>query len=346
MTISIVSQLPQAPPVVATETASQSADPGDLASESPDFESLLLAQLQPVVSDKLPNADTPAVLPDDDAAPADTAALFAALGIGVSEAARAPSETSKAADTRGSPAIAAQPVAAQPVAAQPVAAQPVAADDARGERAVGAAASAAAAIVDDKPAKLAGPARAADPLPVKSELSEAPASPLAVQAANRNHPLAGPAAVTDSRSTLALASPLRSQNWTSDFGQKVVWLATNDKQIAQLTLNPQHMGPIEISVNVEKGNATASFVSANAEVRDAIETALPRLREMFASAGIELGQTNVSAESFQQQAQNGEGNGNTSRWSADDAILTADPATSSNHEFGARRGSGMVDIFA
>jgi flagellar hook-length control protein FliK len=146
---------------------------------------------------------------------------------------------------------------------------------------------------------------------------------------------------------LSLPTPLRDQNWAGDFAQKVVWMATADKQVAQLTLNPPQMGPIQISLSLDKANATASFVSANADVRDAIESALPRLREMFASAGIQLGHTNVSAESFKQQSGNGEGYRPTSHWTADNAILGADSGGSlRSGGFAVRQGNGMVDIFA
>lgn len=145
----------------------------------------------------------------------------------------------------------------------------------------------------------------------------------------------------------AIPTSIQSQNWTEDFGQKIVWLAAGDKHSAQLTLNPPHMGSIEVSLNVDKGNATASFTSANAEVRDSIESALPRLREMFASAGIELGQTNVSAESFRQQAEHGEANRNTSRWASDNAILVGDSvAVLAGGVSATHQGIGLVDTFA
>jgi flagellar hook-length control protein FliK len=145
---------------------------------------------------------------------------------------------------------------------------------------------------------------------------------------------------------LSLPTPVRDQNWAADFSQKIVWLATNDRQSAQLTLNPPQMGPIEISVNIDKGGATASFMSANAEVRDAIETAMPRLREMFASAGIELGQTNVSAESFRQQSGNQEDNRSTAQWKADNAILVGANGARAASGLGIQRGNGLVDLFA
>jgi flagellar hook-length control protein FliK len=148
--------------------------------------------------------------------------------------------------------------------------------------------------------------------------------------------------------SLSVNTPVRDQSWATDLGQKVVWLANADKQSAQLTLNPPEMGLIEVSVDVDNGNASVSFASANVEVRDAIETALPKLREMFANAGIELGQTNVGAQSFsQQQAGYGGQNQTTARIVSDDAILAAEATgTLQTGALTARQGKGMVDIFA
>jgi flagellar hook-length control protein FliK len=147
--------------------------------------------------------------------------------------------------------------------------------------------------------------------------------------------------------TLAVNTPVRNADWAGDFGQKIVWLATAETQSAQLTLNPPQMGPIEISLSVDRGQASVSFASANAEVRDAIETALPRLREMLASAGIELGQTNVGAESFRQQQQAAWSSSAASRSIDDSAILAADSAAPlPSRAFATQRGNGLVDLFA
>jgi flagellar hook-length control protein FliK len=101
---------------------------------------------------------------------------------------------------------------------------------------------------------------------------------------------------------IPVTTPLYDRAWSDDFAQKVSWLATHNGQSAELTLNPPAMGSIEISLRIDndKSAATATFVSASAEVRETIETALPRLREMLAGVGIALGQTQVSAESFRQ----------------------------------------------
>lgn len=143
---------------------------------------------------------------------------------------------------------------------------------------------------------------------------------------------------------------LRDHAWPAEFGQKVVWMATQDKQSAQITLNPPQLGPIEISLNVKNDQATAVFASGNAEVREAIESALPRLREMLAGVGVELGQTNVSSESFRQT---NEGNNNSNRGSQAEANHGEDTVLNIGATHGEtairmadRRGNGLVDTFA
>lgn len=149
--------------------------------------------------------------------------------------------------------------------------------------------------------------------------------------------------------SLTVQTPVHDQRWSGDFGNKIVWLASNNKQSAELTLNPPHMGSIEISLNMDHDKATATFYSANPEVRDTIEAALPRLREMLAGAGVELGQTNVSSESFRQQAENRSGGNSGARTasSAESAILVeASNATQPTRAVSSWQGNGMVDTFA
>lgn len=157
-----------------------------------------------------------------------------------------------------------------------------------------------------------------------------------------------PATIQRNAEVLKLDTPVRDQSWATDFNQKIVWMASNDKQVAQLTLNPPQMGPIEISLNLNKDGASAMFVSQNAEVREAIETALPRLREMLASAGIELGQANVSAESFRQQAGGEDARQSTPRWAGDNAILDdgSELLLSGQAIIPQQRGNGLVNTFA
>ncbi len=113
------------------------------------------------------------------------------------------------------------------------------------------------------------------------------------------------AAQTVAAHHIGLDAQMGQPQWGDEFAQKIVWLTHQQNQIAELRLNPAHLGPVEILLNLagDNGQASAQFVSPHLAVREAIEAALPRLREMMAESGIQLGDVMVGAESFQRQEQ-------------------------------------------
>lgn len=137
---------------------------------------------------------------------------------------------------------------------------------------------------------------------------------------------------------MAVATPITHPGWADDIGHQVTWLAENGNSRAELILTPPHLGRIEISLQIGGDLSTAQFVSASPQVREALEQAMPRLREMLAEGGISLGDTNVSGE--QRSGDQGQGGqrGERGRDGNGDGELLIAPA--------ARRGSGLVDLFA
>lgn len=94
--------------------------------------------------------------------------------------------------------------------------------------------------------------------------------------------------------------PMGQPKWGNEFAQKIIWLTSQQNQVAEIHLNPAHLGPVEVMLSITQDQATAQFLSPHSAVREAIEEALPRLREMMAENGIQLGNVMVGAESFQQ----------------------------------------------
>lgn len=158
---------------------------------------------------------------------------------------------------------------------------------------------------------------------------------------------------TPSQAAREIATPiptaLHDNRWATDFGQKVVWMARAEQQNAQININPPQLGPIQISINLNGDNASATFASPHAEVRQALETALPRLREMLADAGINLGQANVGSQ-FAQQQQNPQENrqaaSDSPRLAVDNAILSGQSGVAAGSTVAPSRGQGLVDLFA
>lgn len=145
-----------------------------------------------------------------------------------------------------------------------------------------------------------------------------------------------------------LAPQVGSTDWNQALGQKVVWMVAGGQQSASLTLNPPDLGPMQVVLNVTNSHATATFTAAQPEVRQALETAMPKLREMLGDAGIQLGQASVNAGTAQQQQNfanqaSRSGKGGTDRGidAIDGARASAAQATVS-----VTSGVGLVDTFA
>ncbi|WP_349780463.1 flagellar hook-length control protein FliK [Xanthomonas sp. WHRI 7065] len=107
------------------------------------------------------------------------------------------------------------------------------------------------------------------------------------------------------------ASPTPTPEMGSDtfddaIGARMSWLADQKIGHAHIKVTPNEMGPVEVRLHLEGDKVNASFSSANADVRQALEQSLPRLREMLGQNGFQLGQADVGQ---QQQNQSGNRNG-------------------------------------
>jgi flagellar hook-length control protein FliK len=150
------------------------------------------------------------------------------------------------------------------------------------------------------------------------------------------------------RTPLPVAQPVGSSGWSEEVGNRIAWMATRMESRAELVLTPPQMGRVEVSLSVTGDQASASFVSANPAVREALEAALPRLREVLADAGIQLGQAQVGAENARQSAQQ-EKNGDNFGLDRDNRSGPATSQTAGNDAStsdGLKLGRGLVDVFA
>jgi len=143
----------------------------------------------------------------------------------------------------------------------------------------------------------------------------------------------------------ALSARVGEHGWGQSLGDRLVWMAGQSQQVAQLHLNPPELGPLQITLTLDRDQASAQFVSAHALVRDAIEAAMPRLREMLADSGIALGNASVSADAFREQAQ-AQPQHEPHAYAAAAGVAMADAATGSTGTQLLRLSRGLVDTFA
>ena len=70
-------------------------------------------------------------------------------------------------------------------------------------------------------------------------------------------------------------------------------LSINNKE-AEIRLDPPEMGSMQIRVRSDAEQAQINFVVQNQQAKEALEQSIPRLREMLAQQGLELGESTIS----------------------------------------------------
>ncbi|WP_456267381.1 flagellar hook-length control protein FliK [Kushneria sp. AK178] len=101
--------------------------------------------------------------------------------------------------------------------------------------------------------------------------------------------------------TTATLPAMDSDQWSSALERQTISLSMKGGGEARLNMNPLELGPLSISLKMGEQSAQLHIASHHAQVRAAVEAALPQLRDAFSASGIELGQTSVSDQgSFQQ----------------------------------------------
>lgn len=109
------------------------------------------------------------------------------------------------------------------------------------------------------------------------------------------------------------AAPELAERMTLMIGQK--W------HEAEIQLEPQGLGKMSIQLSIDQDQkASVQFVVQQGHARELLEQALPKLRDMLASQGVQLGQTSVQQQaagqqhSQNQQAQQGEAHEGGGSW--------------------------------
>ena len=100
---------------------------------------------------------------------------------------------------------------------------------------------------------------------------------------------------------------LASQEAPAELHQKVNVMLAEKLQQAEIQLDPLGLGKMKIQIQIgADSQANVHFVVQHGQTREMLEQAMPRLRDMLAGQGIQLGQTQVQQQSQQQQQQQGQ----------------------------------------
>lgn len=109
----------------------------------------------------------------------------------------------------------------------------------------------------------------------------------------------------DMASASQIAPRVGASGWSEAMGQRIVMMASENVQQAEIRLNPEGLGPMQVVLSLEKGAADVQFLAHDAQVREALQAALPKLQEMLTSAGFSLDRVSIDASSARNQDSQG-----------------------------------------
>ena len=119
----------------------------------------------------------------------------------------------------------------------------------------------------------------------------------------------------------ALQRPLDLQQTEASqkLQERINIMMSRNIQRADIRLDPPELGSVQIRVNMSGEQASVQFQVQSAQAKDAIETAMPRLREMLEQQGIDLADTQVGEQSKEGERTAG-GQGGSAEESEDWAV--------------------------
>ena len=90
--------------------------------------------------------------------------------------------------------------------------------------------------------------------------------------------------------------PVSDRNWSAAVAGQVQWMVNSNVQSATLQLSPEHLGPLEVRIDIQTSQVNVSFTASHPETRSALEQGVPQLRAILANGGLTLGQATVQQE--------------------------------------------------
>ena len=157
-----------------------------------------------------------------------------------------------------------------------------------------------------------------------------------------------PSGVAVSQATLPpMEVPPGEKGWDRSMGERILWMVGRQVQGAELKITPPQLGPIDIRISIQNDQASVTFAAQHAVVREALEAAIPRLREMLGENNLQLVNVDVNqrdggeqraSSDFFHQSPSGEGE------EGEAYGIEGEPLVEEEVRF--YRSDGLVDDFA
>ncbi len=152
-----------------------------------------------------------------------------------------------------------------------------------------------------------------------------------------------------------IRAPLGQAAWERSLAQQVLESVETGERRLTLRLHPASLGTVEVRLSADESGARVQLHSPQAAVREAMEAALPRLRELFQGSGLNLVEATVSRNAAFGGGQSGAGQGQPFGAGSDpgaggsphdDTVPLEPEATSLEEPIHPMSAAGRIDYYA
>ncbi|MCU7938928.1 MAG: flagellar hook-length control protein FliK [gamma proteobacterium symbiont of Bathyaustriella thionipta] len=111
--------------------------------------------------------------------------------------------------------------------------------------------------------------------------------------------------LSQTTSSLEVKAGVGKAGWNQSFSNQIVMMANNAIQQAKIRLNPMNLGPVEAMVKLSGETAVVNLTSLHLTTKEAMESAIPRLKEMLNENGFSQVDVNLSHQDKREQQEAG-----------------------------------------
>lgn len=163
-----------------------------------------------------------------------------------------------------------------------------------------------------------------------------------------------PASAVQNLPSLEVKAAVGKSGWNQGFSQQIAMMASNGIQQAKIKLNPAHLGPVEATVKLTAETAVVNLSSMHLTTKEAMESAIPRLKEMLNENGFSQVDVNVSHQDKKEQQEANLDSKTGSNSEHGNSAMPGDEQLSESHELESdvqaadsqQQGLNIVDYYA
>lgn len=107
--------------------------------------------------------------------------------------------------------------------------------------------------------------------------------------------LSSPKEILNSGTATNSIKPVEIRNG-NEIAEQIAWAQRHNAQQVRISIAPEHLGAIDISIDDVAEGLNIQFVTQNIQAKEALEQFMPRLKEMLEQSGFNLQNANVSQQ--------------------------------------------------